>query len=133
MAVLLANTRLRIGEAEFPRSPGAYVVYSSREATPPLYVGVAATQTIRQRWQGQHLRNRSGGSALRRTLGVFLGLVGSKLKAPNRYYPAEVEEAITRFLERCYVELYGTGSAAQARSLEGQLIGELDPLLNIRR
>jgi hypothetical protein len=133
MTVKLGTIRQRIGETDFPSSPGVYVVHESLEATRPLYVGVAATQTIRQRWHGQHLRNRSGGSALRRTLGVFLGLVDSKLKLPNRYYPPQVEEAITGFLKSCYVELFQTEDASQARALEVRLIGELTPVLNVRR
>jgi hypothetical protein len=133
MTVMLGTIRQRIGEADFPSFPGVYAVYESLEATQPLYVGVAATQTLRQRWHGQHLRNRAGGSALRRTLGVFLGLVDCKLKLPNRYYPPQVEEAITRFLKSCYVELFPTEDASQARSLEVRLIDELAPVLNVRR
>lgn len=64
---------------------------------------------------------------------MYLGLVDQKLKLPDRYYPVEVEKAITAFLERRYIEFFTTGSAAQARALEAELIGELDPLLNVLR
>jgi len=58
--------------ASFPDSPGVYVVYRPDQER-PLYVGVAATQTIAERWRKQHLYPRAGGSALRRSLGLHLG------------------------------------------------------------
>jgi hypothetical protein len=121
----------RISEAVFPDSAGVYVVYKDAEA---LYVGVAATQTLAARWRRQHLRPRAGGSALRRTLGVHLGLVDSKLRTSDgRYYPPAVEEAITLFLTNCEIEFHPTVDAASARALEHRLIGELRPTLNVRR
>ena len=66
--------RQRIAEAQFPDSPGVYVVWEGEQA-PPLYVGVAATQTIAERWRKRTLQDRAGDSALRRTLGDHLGLV----------------------------------------------------------
>lgn len=120
-----------IGSAEFPNTPGVYIVYA--DDARPLYVGVAATQSIRRRWVGQHLQPRSGGSALRRTLGVHLGLVETKLRtSEGRYYPADVEAAITRFLDTCKIQLHPTTDATAAKALEAQLIGTLEPMLNVR-
>jgi hypothetical protein len=97
-------------------------------------VGVAATQSIRKRWQTQHLRPRAGGSALRRTLGVHLGLVDAKLRRDEgRYYAPGVEESISRFLGDCEVEFYVVEDANAARSLEARLIAELRPTLNVLR
>ncbi len=88
-----------IARAAFPEGFGVYAVYEADAAAErPLYVGVAATETIRDRWRKYHLKNRAGGSALRRSLGVYLGLVESKLtRRRGRYYPAKVEQAITDF------------------------------------
>jgi len=58
--------------ASFPESPGVYVVYRPGLER-PFYVGVAATQTIAERWLKQHLYPRAGSSALRRSLGLHLG------------------------------------------------------------
>jgi GIY-YIG catalytic domain-containing protein/restriction endonuclease-like protein len=124
--------RGRVDEADFPETPGVYVVYASEER--PLYVGVAATQSIRKRWRGQHLKPRAGGSALRRTLGVYLGFVEEKLRtSEGRYYSPDVEEAISRFLERCEVEFHPAPSPAGAKVLEAELITTLRPILNVRR
>jgi GIY-YIG catalytic domain-containing protein len=90
-----------VRDAAFPQTSGAYAVWGDGDR--PLYVGMAATQTLAQRWRRQHLRPRAGGSALRRTLGVRLGLVAEKLRRPERYYPAEVEAAITDFLLGCRI------------------------------
>jgi excinuclease UvrABC nuclease subunit len=132
MATMM-KIRQRVEEADFPSQPGVYVVYEGTEDEQPLYVGVAATQTIAQRWRGQHLRPRSGGSALRRSLGVYLGLVTAKLRRPARYYSPEVEEAVTAFLVECRVDFFPTASADEARALESRLIRELNPRLNVLR
>jgi hypothetical protein len=95
-------------------------------------VGVAAKRGLVERWR-DHLGNRSGSSALRRSLGVYLGLVEDKLRRPARYYPPEVEQAITAALNRGYIELYPCQSETEALLLEARLIAELDPLLNVRR
>ena len=121
-----------IDGASFPLQPGTYVVWEDHDDGRPLYVGVAATQTIAQRWLRQHLYPRAGGSALRRTLGVWLGLVPDKLRRPARYYPSDVEAAITSFLERCLIEFHPTDEAGAARQLEVELIGELNPVLMCR-
>ena len=128
-------TRQLVRDAVFPRRPGAYVVF---EPDPPddrpLYVGVAATQTLCERWCAQHLKNRAGGSALRRTLGVELGLVDTKLThRVGRYYPPAVEQAITEFLEGCEVELHQAASADEADDLEVELRELLKPRLNASR
>jgi hypothetical protein len=115
----------------FPNQVGVYIVWD--DDGKPLYVGVAATQTLARRWQRQHLYPRAGGSALRRTLGVHLGLVDAKLRRPSRYYPAATEAAITRYLEGCLIEFIPTDTAEEARALETELIIRLDPKLNVRR
>lgn len=127
--------RLRIGDAEFPHRPGAYVVWESERSGRPLYVGVAATQTIDQRWRQQHLRLRAGGSALRRSLGPHLGLVERKLSVSRdgRFYPPGVEARISEFLLGCEIEFAPADSAEEASETEERLIGELRPLLNSRR
>lgn len=127
--------RQLVRDAVFPRMPGVYVVY---EPDPPderpLYVGVAAAQTLCERWCAQHLKNRAGGSALRRTLGVELGLVETKLThRVGRYYPPAVEQAITDFLQRCEVELHEVASADEADDLEVDLRERLKPRLNVAR
>lgn len=132
MSSVVDIARFRIGEADFPQSPGAYIVYETREAPRALYVGVAVSQTIKQRWLRQHLKARSGGSALRRSVPVFLGVVARKLQLPERYYKGDVERRITEFLSNCYIEFFPT-TADDARSLERRLIVELDPILNVRR
>jgi hypothetical protein len=109
------------------------VLYETAEATRPLYVGVAARQTLRQRWMRQHLRPRAGGSALRRSLGVHLGFVPTKLRRPERYYPDDVEEAITSFLLNCWIELQPAVDAEAAERQESALIRQLAPALNVRR
>lgn len=123
--------RQQVANADFPEQPGVYVVYGSAEAEQPLYVGVAS-RSLRQRWR-QHLGRRSGQSALRRTLGVHLGLVGEKLKLPARVYPPDIEQRITEHLRSRYLELHQTGSGDEAKVLEHRLIGELKPLLNVQR
>jgi hypothetical protein len=117
-----------------PDSVGAYVVYApgAHDGARPLYVGKAGTQVAR-RWREQHLRDRAGGSALRRALGVHLHLVEQKLKRPNRYYPSDVEREITAFIERCGVVFYRAATAADASTLKAKLIHELDPILNAVR
>jgi hypothetical protein len=125
------SARQVVGRAAFPTSPGVYVVYRAREKR-ALYVGVAATQTIAERWRKQHLYPRAGGSALRRSLGVHLRLVTRKLRrADGRYYPPDVEQAITRFLTRCEVEFFPTETADEADDLEHKLRQRLNPRLNI--
>jgi hypothetical protein len=47
--------------------------------------------------------------------------------------PPEVEQAITKALERGYIELYPCGSRAEALALEAEVIARLDPSLNVRR
>ena len=64
---------------------------------------------------------------------MHLGLLEDKLRRPARYYPPEVEAAITAALRRGYIELYPCGSEAEALLLEGRLIAEFDPLLNVKR
>lgn len=127
-------TRTRIADASFPPACGAYVVYEAG-STVPLYVGVAATQTIEQRWRRQHLRSRAGGSALRRTLGTHLGLVDRKLNVSTdgRFYPIDVEASITRHLLECEIEFLVANSPEEARALERDLIGSLRPTLNVQR
>lgn len=125
--------RALVRDAALPGQPGVYVVYETQEATRPLYIGVAARQTLRGRWMRQHLRPRAGGSALRRTLGVYLGLVGVKLRRPERYYPGDVEEGITNFLLGCWIELHPASNGDDARRLESALIRELAPVLNVQR
>jgi hypothetical protein len=123
--------RQLVGSAVFPVSPGVYVVYRSA-AERPLYIGVAATQTIKDRWHKQHLRARAGGSALRRSLGFHLGLVEAKLRlSDGRYYPPAVEQEITRFLQSCEVKFFPTATADEADDLEHELRQGLDPELNI--
>jgi hypothetical protein len=118
--------------AAFPDAPGVYVVYGDDER--PLYVGVAASQTIAERWHRQHLRPRAGSSALRRTLGVHLHLVATKLRTKDgRYYPPEVEAAITAFLSGLTVDFFTTADADSAKALERRLIHRLEPTLNVRR
>ena len=123
--------RQLVGRAVLPTSPGVYVVYRAG-AERPLYVGVAATQTVAERWRKQHLYPRAGGSALRRSLGLHLGLVATKLRrGDGRYYPPGVEEAITRFLESCEIEFFPTATADEADDLEHELRQQLRPELNI--
>jgi hypothetical protein len=127
--------RQQIAEAEFPDSPGVYVVWDEGQSA-PLYIGVAATQTIKQRWRKQTLQDRAGGSALRRTLGVHLGLVERKLSPTRdgtRYYAPEVEEQITRFLLGCEISFHPCCSPEESRELEETLVVELAPRLNVRR
>jgi GIY-YIG catalytic domain-containing protein len=127
------GVRESVRSAAFPTSPGVYVLYRAGEQR-ALYVGVAATQTIADRWRKQHLYPRAGGSALRRSLGLHLGLVATKLKiSEGRYYPAEVESDITRFLESCDVELFPTATGDEADDLEVELRERLRPALNIGR
>ena len=132
MTVIGSGTRVRIRDAAFPSRIGAYVVWDEADDQ-PLYVGVAATQTLAQRWQRQHLYPRAGGSALRRTLGIHLGVVDTKLRRPSRYYPAAAEAAITRYLERCAIEFLPASTAEEARALEAEMIEHLSPKLNLRR
>ncbi len=134
-AAALAERRT-VAAAEFPSAPGVYVVYEpqSTDADALLYVGVAAVQSIAKRWQGQHLQNRSGGSALRRSLGPHLGLVDKKLTAKaGRYYPVEVEEEITDYLESCSIVFFPATTADEADELEVELRKRLRPKLNISR
>jgi Restriction Endonuclease associating with ARP/GIY-YIG catalytic domain len=128
------SPRVRVSDAVFPSTPGVYVVWQEGHAR-PLYVGVAASQTIAQRWRRQHLCNRSSGSALRRSLGPHAGFVEKKLSIAKdgRYYPADVEAKITALLRSLDVEFYETERGEDAVALELQLIEELRPLLNSRR
>jgi hypothetical protein len=125
--------RTEIETTTFPGDVGCYAVYEDAESTRPLYVGVAARRGLNQRWNGDHLRARAGSSALRRSLGVYLGLVDEKLRRPARYYPPEVEDAITQALNRGYIELYPCTSETEALALESELIARLNPILNVRR
>jgi GIY-YIG catalytic domain len=125
--------RTEIQMDHVPGDVGCFAVYEDAKAERPLYVGVAAKRGLVERWEHDHLRNRSGSSALRRSLGVHLRLVEDKLRCPARYYPPEVEAAITTALRRGYIELYPCRSEAEALLLEGRLISELDPLLNVKR
>jgi len=125
--------RQAIAEATYPESYGVYVVYAPDPASDrPLYVGVAATEAIRDRWRKYHLKNRAGGSALRRTLGVHLGLVESKLtRRQGRYYPPNVEQAITDFLDTCEIEFWPAATTEEADDLEVDLRRQLRPILNV--
>jgi hypothetical protein len=125
--------RRRVSKATFPDRPGVYVVYERKNITQPLYVGVAEKQSLRKRWRQNHLRPRAGGSSLRRSLGVHLGLVGKKLRLPSRYYPPEVEEAITPFLRATFVEFFPTSTGKEAIDLEREMIARLRPKLNVAR
>ncbi len=88
-----------------------------------------------ERWRRQHLRSRAGGSALRRTLGVHLGLVERKLniRTDGRFYPPEVESAISAFLLDCEVAFVVANSPEDARTIESKLIQTLRPSLNVKR
>jgi excinuclease UvrABC nuclease subunit len=123
--------RQPIAEAEWSDKPGVYVVFEAEGDTQPLYVGGAAKQSLRRRWQRQHLASRSGSSALRRSVAVYRKLVKDKLKRPNRSYPPQVEEDITIFLKQCFVELHPTETPEQALALEAKLIASLGPVLNV--
>jgi hypothetical protein len=127
--------RKRVREAEFPAACGVYVVFDPALPERPLYVGVAATQTIDERWRRQHLRSRAGGSALRRTLGVHLGLVERKLniRTDGRFYPPDVESAISDYLQDCEVTFVVADSAEDAKTIERDLIRTLGPTLNVKR
>jgi excinuclease UvrABC nuclease subunit len=107
------------------------VVWGPEESDRPLYVGKA--NNLRRRWARQHLRNRSNTSALRRSLGVHLGLVATKLKKPERAYPEQVEERVTAFLGDCALDLRPTATPEDALRLEHDLIASLDPRLNVQR
>jgi hypothetical protein len=130
----MAENRQRVATATFPPACGVYIVWESGRADRPLYVGVAATQTIDQRWRRQHLRSRAGGSALRRSLGVHLALVAKKLnlRTDGRFYPPDVEAEITGFLDSCDVEFRVAQTPHEARAIENELIRQLRPLLNVR-
>jgi excinuclease UvrABC nuclease subunit len=127
--------RYRIATADLPDEHGVYVVYKSVEAPRPLYVGKAQSQTIRQRWMRNHLKDRAGGSALRRSLGPYLGLVDRKLvvSQDGRHYQEHVEDAITRALRTYYIEFHTTSAGEESGTLERRLIQELDPILNVQR
>ncbi len=125
--------RPSIENARFPAKPGIYVVFENADDERPLYVGVAARQTLHKRWRKEHLSPRSGSSALRRSLGVHLGLVEEKLQRPDRYYEPEVEQEITRFLRSCRIEFATAETEEDARRMEVEAIAQLDPLLNVVR
>lgn len=122
-----------IQTAQFPELPGVYVVYENAHDEQPLYVGMAGTQTLRKRWQVNHLYARAGGSSLRRSLGLHLGLAKEKLERPERYYAPEIEAQITAFLASCWIEFEPTETAAEAQDLEARTIDRLGPLLNAAR
>jgi hypothetical protein len=124
--------RESVATAAFPNSYGVYVVYGTSADERPIYVGVAGTQTIAERWRKQHLRPRSGGSALRRSLGPYLGLVERKLRtSEGRYYPPEVEDAISAFLTECFIEFFPVGTTEAADDLEVELRRLPRPRLNV--
>lgn len=125
---------MRVADAVFPSTPGVYVVWGRAERR-PLYVGVAATQSIERRWLDQHLRDRSGGSALRRSLGPHGGFVKKKLSVAKdgRYYEGDIEQKITALLRDLEVEFYECENGEEALALETELIAEFRPLLNSRR
>jgi hypothetical protein len=125
--------RTMIEATVFPPVVGCYVVYEDESAERPAYVGVASERGLDQRWNRDHLPARSGSSALRRSLGVHLGLTQEKLRRPARYYAPDVEAKITQALRRGYVEVYPCRSRAAALMLESQLIARLGPILNVRR
>lgn len=50
-----------------------------------------------------------------------------KLKLPERYYPPDVEAAITAFLQSCVIELHPTSTDKETRNLEDELIERLNP------
>ena len=130
------SIRERVADAAFPAQSGVYIVWDAEEGgARPLYVGVAATQTIERRWRRQHLVDRAGDSPLRRALGVQLGLVERKLsvKRDGRFYPPVVEEEITRFLRSCEIEFRPATSPEEALEFERALIEKLRPRLNVRR
>jgi hypothetical protein len=89
---------------------------------------------IEQRWKRQHLRLRADGSALRRSLGVELGLVEKKLniRTDGRFYPPAVEREISAYLSGCWIAFITASSPEEARCLEVGLIGALHPSLNVR-
>jgi hypothetical protein len=128
------SPRARVADAAFPSTPGVYVVWGQVERR-PLYVGVAATQSIERRWRDQHLRDRSGGSALRRSLGPHGGFVKKKLSVSKdgRYYEADIEKKITALQSDLELEFYECENGEEAVALEAELITELRPLLNSRR
>lgn len=130
---MVTRNRESIATVIFPSVEGCYVVYGGASDERPLYVGVAARRGLDQRWNRDHLGGRSGSSALRRSLGVHLGLVEEKLRRPARYYPPEVEEQITVALKRGSIELYPCESEEEALLLEAELIARLDPVLNVQR
>lgn len=128
------SQRIRVADAVFPSNPGVYVVWDGT-ARRPLYVGVAAKQSIEERWRDQHLRDRSGGSALRRSLGPHGGFAKKKLSVSRdgRYYESDVEQKITALLLDLEVEFYECESGEEAVALETELIAELRPILISRR
>jgi hypothetical protein len=125
--------RVSIASAVFPDKPGVYVVYESMTAARPLYVGKAQSQSLRKRWQQNHLKNRSGSSALRRSFAVHRSFVAEKLRLPERYYAVDVEQAVSDALKDCFVELFPMEWGEDIDSAERAKIRELDPILNVLR
>lgn len=134
MIPAMAAAREPVARAQFPPACGVYVVWEPGDAGRPLYVGGAVTHTIEERWRRNHLRLSAGVSALRRALGVHLGLVEQRLnpRTDGRFYAPEVERRISEFLHSCEVAFLVADSPEQARELERQTIRELRPLLNGR-
>ncbi len=125
---LLATKQSVAAASSLPDCPGVYVLWDGDRV---LYVGMSSA-TIAGRVTKQHLRNRAGSSALRRTLGVHLGLVDRKLSVTRdgRYYPDHVEQQITDYLQRCSISTVPFDDAAR---LERAAIEWLDPSLNAQR
>lgn len=64
----------------------------------------------------------------------MLSSVSRKLaRADGRYYPPDVEQQITTYLNECQLELHPTANADEADDLELEIIAKLQPLLNVSR
>lgn len=113
-------------------SPGVYALYRNGA---PVYVGLAASQSLRARvWNSHRGRGRSmTGSALRRNVAELLGIASSADIKARRYSPTtEDARRVVEWLDGCEISWVRCAVASEASDLESAMKAELLPLLTKR-
>ena len=118
--------------ADIPDEPGVYALYRKGR---PIYVGLAAKRTLRERLWGNHRgRGKSmTGSALRRNVAESLGIASSADIKARRYKPTGSDAArAVAWSDGCEVTWQACGTPEEAVGLEDDMKQEWKPLLTKR-
>lgn len=131
-----AQPRIAMSELRAEQLPGAQSgVYALYRDGVPVYVGVAAKQSLRGRVWGSHRgRGRSmTGSALRRNVAEYLGIAPAQAIKARGYIPTASDAArVVAWLDECEIGWVTCRSSNDATDLESAMKVEWMPNLTKR-